>query len=155
MRLRYIQNSVHGVCDGVCYIRWSISVRTLCNYVVFRLLIHSNLSTFRTEYIKKKRESFVYSWHRTLCSLRIFTTPVYSSHSIYDNQGIFRTLSNIYNGEFYSEQCVTLPYLEPWHIQNPRHIQNTLKYLWWNVLLKTICNPDIFRNLVYPELKHI
>ena len=30
----------------------------------------------------------------------------------------------------------TLTYSEPWHIQNPRHMQNTFKYLQWNVLQK-------------------
>ena len=36
-------------------------------------------------------------------------------------RGIFRTLSNTYCGKFYSEPCITLAYLKPWHIQNPRH----------------------------------
>ena len=31
-----------------------------------------------------------------------------------------RTLSNTYYREFYSEACVILAYLKPWHIQNPR-----------------------------------
>ena len=68
---------------------------------------------------------------------------------------IFRTLSNIYDGKFYSQPGVTPAYLEPWHIQNPRHIQNTAKHLSRNILFKTLCNPDIFRNLVYSELWYI
>ena len=41
----------------------------------------------------------------TLCNTGIFRT-----------QGIFRTPPDIYYGEFYSEPCVTLAYLETWHI---------------------------------------
>ena len=76
-------------------------------------------------------------------------------------RGIFRTQSNIYYGEFYSEPCVAIAYLKPWHIQNPRHIHNTVKHLSWNILFKTLCNPAIFRTLVYSppwyilKLKHI
>ena len=45
---------------------------------------------------------------------------------------------------------VTLEYLDPWHFQNPRHIQNTE-----NIYYEALCNPDIFRTLVYSELCHI
>ena len=62
---------------------------------------------------------------------------------------------NIYHGKFQSQPCVTPAYLEPWHIQNPRHIQNTAKHLSQNILFKTLCNPDIFRNLAYSELSYI
>ena len=82
-------------------------------------------------------------FYRTLCNTGIFRT-----------RGIFRTLSNIYDGKFYLQRCVTPAYLEPWHIQNPRHIQNTAKHLSRNIH-KTLCNPDIFRNLVYSELWYI
>ena len=52
------------------------------------------------------------------------------------NPSIFKTLKN--------------------HIQNPRHIHNTVKHLLWNILLnKTLCNPDIFRTLVYSQLWYI
>ena len=68
---------------------------------------------------------------------------------IFRTQGIFRTLSNIYDGKFYSQPCVTPAYLEPWHIQN------TAKHLSRNILFKTLCNPEIFRNLVYSELWYI
>ena len=80
----------------------------------------------------------------------------------------------MYDGLFSTEPCVTLLFseleaysepsqlfmmenfiLEPWHIQNPRHIHNTAKYLSQNILFKTLCNPDIFRNLVYSELWYI
>ena len=70
-------------------------------------------------------------------------------------RGIFQTLSNIYYGEFYSESCVTLAYLKPWHIQNQRHIHNTVKHLSWNILFKFLCNPDIFRTLLYSPLWYI
>ena len=69
---------------------------------------------------------------------------------------------------FSTEPCVTLvyseleAYLEPFQIsmmenfiQNPRHIQNTGKHLWRNILFKTLCNHDIFRTLVNSELWHI
>ena len=84
----------------------------------------------------------------TLCETGIFKT-----------RGIFRTLSNIYDGKFYSQSCVALVYLEPWHIQNPRHIRNTAKHLSSNILFETLCNTDrfrilsIFRTLVYSEIK--
>ena len=77
-------------------------------------------------------------FYRTLCNTGIFRTG-----------GIFRTLSNIYDGKFYSQPCVTPAYLEPWHIQN------TAKHLSRNILFKTLCNPDIFRNLVYSQLWYI
>ena len=35
------------------------------------------------------------------------------------------------------------------HIQNPSHIQNTVKHLLQNVLFGTLCNPDIFRTIVF------
>ena len=82
--------------------------------------------------------------YRTLCKTGIFRT-----------QGIFRTLSNIYDGKLYSQHGITPAYLELWHIQNSRHIQNTAKHLSRNILFKTLCNPDIFRNLVYSELWYI
>ena len=102
-----------------------------------------------------------------MCNLSIFTTLVYLNHNIlkaqgilrnlsnmsstgiFRTQGIFRTLSNIYDGKIYSQRCVTLAYLEPWHIQN------TAKHLSRNILFKTLCNPDIFRTLVYAELWYI
>ena len=71
---------------------------------------------------------------------------------MFRTRGTFRTLSNIYYGEFYSEPCITLAYLKPWRIQNPRHIHNTVIQLSWNILLKTFCNPDIFRTIVYSQL---
>ena len=77
-------------------------------------------------------------FYRTLCNTGIFRT-----------WGIFRTLSNIYNGKFYSRPCVTLVLLEV------RHIQNTAKHLSRNISFKTLCNPDIFRTLVNSELWHI
>ena len=62
--------------------------------------------------------------------------------------------------KFYSQPCVTLAYLESWHIQKLRHIQNTTKDLSRNILFKIVCNtdianqnPSIFRTLVYSEIK--
>ena len=69
--------------------------------------------------------------------------------------GIFRNLSYIYYKELYSELCVTLAYLNPWHIQNSRHIHNTVKHLLLNVIYKTLCDRDIFGTLVYSQLWYI
>ena len=57
-------------------------------------------------------------FYGTLCNTSIFIT-----------RGICRTLPHIYYGEFYSGPCVTLAYLKPWNIRNPRYICNTVKYL--------------------------
>ena len=131
--------------------------RTHCNYNIF-LFFHTmrdfwyiqNLGIFRTQ-DKRYRESLKYSLHKTLCNLDIFITYIYSSPSMLRTRGIwwavfygtlcntgifrtrdiFRTLPNIYYEEFYSEPCVTLAYLKPWHIQNSRHIHNTVKHLSW------------------------
>ena len=83
-------------------------------------------------------------FYGTLCNTGIFRT-----------WDIFRTLPNVYYEEFYSEPCVTLVYLKHWHIQNPRHILNTVKHLLWNILFKTLCNRDIFRTIVYSQLWYI
>ena len=85
----------------------------------------------------------------------VFYRTMCNNTGIFRTRGIFRTLSNVYDGKFYSQPCVTPAYLEPWHIQNPRHIQNTAKHLSRNILFKTLCNPDIFRNLVYSQLWYI
>ena len=133
-----------------------------------------NLSICRTQHIRY-HESLKYSLHRTLCNLVIFITYIHSSRSIlrtlriwwavfyrtmcntgiFRTWGIFRTLPNIYYEERYSEPCVTLAYLKPWNIQNPRHIHNTIKHLSWIILFKTLCNFDIFRTLVYSQLWYI
>ena len=81
-------------------------------------------------------------FYRTLCNNGISRT-----------QGIFRTLSNIYDGKSYSQTCLTLIYLETWHIQN------VAKHLPRNILFKALCkprhiqHPSITRTLVYPEIK--
>ena len=54
-----------------------------------------------------------------------------------------------YDGEYYLESCVALAYLEPWHTQNPRHIQNDVKHLSWNMLFKSLYNLAKFRTLIY------
>ena len=93
------------------------------------------------------RESLQYSLYRTHNSLSLYH---------FRTRGIFRTLSNIYNGAFCSEPCVTLTYLEPWHIQNLRNIENSVKHLWWNVLsFRTLCNYNIFRLLIHSKPWHI
>ena len=115
-------------------------------------------------------------------NLGIFTTLAYSSPSILRAHGTLRNLSNMYDVLFSTEPCVTLVYseletysepwwkilfstlcnlvyLEPWHIQNLKHIQNTSKHLSGNTLFKILCNLDtfrtlsIFRTLVLSEIK--
>ena len=81
---------------------------------------------------------YMADFYRNLCNTGIFRT-----------QSIFGTLSNIYDGKFYSQPCVTPACLES------LHIQNTAKHLSGNILFKTLCNPDIFRSLVYSELWYI
>ena len=142
------------------------------------MAIYSDPCQIYTMKYLKYRESLKYSLHGTLYDLGIFTTLVHSSPSILRTQGILRALSNTYHGlfsisfifrtggilrslsdicggEFYFEQCVTLAYLELWHIQNPRYIQNTVKNPSWNILFKTLWNTDIFRTLVYWRLWYI
>ena len=152
--------------DEVFYSEPFVSITYLDFYYI------QNLSIFRAQDMRY-RESLNNILHRTLCNLDIFITYIYTysspsimrtrgilwavfyetlcNTSIFITRGICRTLPHIYYGEFYSEPCVTLAYLKPWSIQNPRYICNTVKYLSWNILFKTLCNPDIFRNLVYSQ----
>ena len=115
-------------------------------------------------------------------NLGIFTTLAYLTPNTLRAEGKLRNLLNMYDGLFSTEPCVALAfaeleaysepcqiftienysqpfvtsaYLKSWHIRNPRHIQNTVKHLSRNILLKTLCNPDIFRNLLYLELWYI
>ena len=83
-------------------------------------------------------------FYGTLCNTGIFRT-----------RGIFRTHPNIYYEELYSEPCVTQIYLKPRHFQNPRHIRNTVKHPSWNILFKTLCNPEKFKTLEYSEYWYI
>ena len=115
-----------------------------------------------------------------MCNLGIFTTLIYSSLGILRAQGILRNLTNMYDGLFSTEPCITLvfseleAYSEPWQIymmenfvhdlysfnssmfravaySESRHIQNTAKHLSQNILFKILCNPDVFRNPVYSD----
>ena len=56
--------------------------------------------------------------------------------------GMFSTLCN---------SCIfkTLPYSEPWHIQNPQFIKNSVKAYYG--IFRTLCNPPILRTLPYSE----
>ena len=157
-------------------IRWSILFRTLCKFNIFRLLIHSKPYCIQNSRHSWHRKSLKYSLHRTLCNLDKIITVAYSNPSILRNQGkwrlsaepyntnilrtqdIFRTLSSIYYGEFYSEPYVTLAYLKPWHIQNRRHINilsnvyheifGSKPYVTWYIQCSSI-----FKTLVYSEIK--
>ena len=118
----------------------------MCNLGIFTTLVYSSPGRLRAQRNTQKPTKHVWRalFYRTLCNTVIFRT-----------RGIFRTLSIIYDGKLYSQPCVTLAYLEPWHVPNPRRIHNTAKHLSRNILFKTLCNPDIFRNLVYSELWYI
>ena len=101
-----------------------------------------NLTIFRAQDIQYW-ESVKYSLHRTIGILR--------------TQSTFRTLWNIYDQRFHSQPCATPAYLEPWHIQNPRHIilQNIYHELFYSKPCEPwhVQNTSIFRTLVYSEIK--
>ena len=82
----------------------------------------------------------------------LLSSELWCNTGIFRTRGIFRTL-NIYDGKFYSQPCVTLVYLQPWHIQNPKHIQNTAKHVSRNILFKTLCITLTYSEpLVYSEI---
>ena len=63
--------------------------------------------------------------------------------------GTFRHVQKFFRHiQAYSELCLTQGYPEPWYILNekPRHIQNTVKYLRWSVLLKLLTGAVVFEN---------
>ena len=66
-----------------------------------------DLSIFRTQDIQYW-ESWKYILHRSMCSLRIFTTLVHLSPNILRGQGIIKNLSHMYDRLFPTEPCVTL-----------------------------------------------
>ena len=43
---------------------------------------------------------------------------------------------------FYSESCVTLAYLEPWYIQNPRRTQNVVMKYIIQILVRRYLDPS-------------
>ena len=47
-----------------------------------------------------------------MCNFGIFTILAYLSPSMLRTRGIFRTLSNIYDGPFTTDPCVILAYSE-------------------------------------------
>ena len=47
-----------------------------------------------------------------MCNLGIFMTLVYSSPGMLRDQGILRNLSNMYDGLFSTELCITLVFSE-------------------------------------------
>ena len=61
-------------------------------------------------------------------------------------------MENVIHNQVY---ITTLAYLEPWDIQNPRHIQNTAKPLSRNISFKTLSNPNIFKTVVYSDFWYI
>ena len=125
----------------------------------FEAMIYSEPCLIQNSRHSKYRESLKYSLHRTMCNLVIFTTLVYSCPSVFIIWGILKALSNMYDGPFCTEPCITLAYTELCQISikenlfrtmsnlsifrtlahwNTRHIHNTIKYLPWNIVFK-IC----------------
>ena len=47
-----------------------------------------------------------------MCNLGIFMTLIYSSPGMLRDQGILRNLSNMYDGLFSTELCITLVFSE-------------------------------------------
>ena len=83
---------------------------------------------------RKHRKNFLYFFKRKLSlyftkrNFLIFRERYIQRPNIFRTRGIFRTVTYL-ELEAYSE---------PWFIQNPRHIQNTVKHLRWNVLQKQL-----------------
>ena len=112
-------------------------------YDTFKTLAYSELKTFKIPWIFKTQ--FV-----TLT----YSQPPYIHALVYWEP-------KKYCRPFSTKPCVTVTYseletyLKPWHIQNSRQIHNTVKYLPWNISFKTLCNPEIFRVIVYSQLWYI
>ena len=84
-----------------------------------------------TLFLKKtcsKKVSYIFSKKTFLIfRKRNFLICSHKKFFFYFGKGIFRTLA-----------CLELEaYSEPYYIQNPRHIQHTVKHLRWNVLQKS------------------
>ena len=76
--------------------------------------------------------------------IRIFTNLVYSSPRTLRTNEYSKTCQICMMGRFIPEH---------WYIQNSRLIQNPVKYPWWRILFRKMCNPSIFRSLAYSESK--
>ena len=113
-----------------------------------------NLSIFRTQNIQDT-VNFWNTLYTELCVTLTYSQPMYiqalaywepeeydglCNSGIFRTWGIFQTLLNIYCEEFYSESCVTLAYLKPWHIQN----QNTVSRISIFIIL-----PNIYHEIFY------
>ena len=114
---------------------------------IIRSLLYLEISIFRTRGILRAQ---VYSklWH--IQKPFIFRTVVYSEVKVYSdscyiqNHGILKIMQifrswGILRTLVYSEPetCSELEaFLEFWHIENQRFIQNPVKNLWWSVLQK-------------------
>ena len=70
---------------------------------------------------QKPRKNYLYFRKRNfLIPEKVYSELWHNGSSLYFRKVLFRTLA----------------YSESWYIQNPRHIQNTVKHLRWNVLKK-------------------
>ena len=64
-----------------------------------------------------------------MCKLGTLTTLVYLSPNILRAQGILRNLSNMYDGLFSTEPCISLVYLKPKAYSEPFQISMVEKII--------------------------
>ena len=69
-------------------------------------------------------KKFVVKNDKLFCQWRNFLRTKFYADFFSSNK-LFRTLSNIYDEEFYSESFVTMAYLGSWYIQNLWHIKHS------------------------------
>ena len=82
-----------------------------------------------------------------MCKFGIFAILVHLSPNILRAQGIVRNLSNMYNGLFSIEPCVTLVYSELKAYSEPCPVSMIESFI------HNLCNPSIFRTVAYSEPK--
>ena len=82
-----------------------------------------------------------------MCKFGVFAILVHLSPNILRAQGIVRNLSNMYNGLFSIEPCVTLVYSELKAYSEPCPVSMIESFI------HNLCNPSIFRTVAYSEPK--
>ena len=120
--------------NSLYFRKWNFLALILTKFLYFlkrRLFLYiQNGASEKNSYVFLKRNLFLYFRKRKprRRSFKYKKTFYISGNGtfLYFEKGIFRTLAYL-ELEAYSE---------PWYIQNPRHIQNTVNHLRWNVLQK-------------------
>ena len=128
LKLRYVQNPVKCI-------RWSTLFRTL-KYIYLGSSYIQNFNIF----VQNSR-------HSILRIFKIQFTLVYLTPNILRAQGKFRNLSNMYDGLFSTEPCITLLYSEL------RAYSGLCQKSLMKNLFTTLCNPSIFRTAAYSVSK--